>query len=63
MSMSRRDFVKIAAALKDAADAAQTETEKSNLGTLVLDLCSVFREANANFNKAKFLQAAGIDWL
>lgn len=58
--MTKKHFVKIAAAFKEYVDQTpEIGIERGVLRGLAHELCDTFKEANPNFDKARFLTACG----
>lgn len=57
--MTKKHFIKIAAAFKHRLNDGRMETPEDTLEHLALDLCGVFAEVNPNFDKQRFMNACG----
>jgi hypothetical protein len=59
MSMSKKDYIAIAAAIKASARPATSETDAS-IAELSRRLSSIFAAENPRFDHARFLAACGV---
>jgi hypothetical protein len=62
--MSRKHYEETAAALKWALDGlggkVRQETRRETVVSIAKDLANMFRADNSNFDRAKFMDAAGV---
>jgi hypothetical protein len=57
--MSRKDYVALAAAIRDVWDLApEYPYNHPTLRVVVLNLCDVFKRDNSNFDRERFIKAA-----
>lgn len=60
MSMSRKDFVVVAAAVSALREMYPTEDAQKALDALTARLCRDFAEVNPHFDAARFRKACGV---
>ena len=58
--MTKKHFIAIAKAIKSQRTADLDHLALVRLDALSEDLCDVFKDANANFDRARFLAACGV---
>lgn len=58
--MSRKDYIRFAAAVKEALTASTTEAERAIVTALAKEMASIFANDNGNFRRSTFLDACGI---
>ena len=58
--MTRKHFVAMAAAIKDARNVHNSKVAQAAIDDTVDELMQVFRSANPNFDTARFKAAAGL---
>jgi len=61
-TMTRRDYVKIALAVRSAKNAAEMPDTVVTLRTLANDLADDFALMNPNFDRVRFLSACGFSY-
>jgi hypothetical protein len=65
MAMSRKDYEKVAAILREENDFAgdgrdlASRTARAVVATVTVKMADMFAEDNPRFNRAKFLEACG----
>lgn len=60
--MSKRDYIDFAAALLRAVQACESEAERIGVGRAAHQIANVYAERTASFDKARFLEAAGVQF-
>jgi hypothetical protein len=60
MVMTRKDFVLIADLLSDTLDGCENESERLLMRGLAFDFSVMLATWNANFDRDRFLTAAGV---
>lgn len=60
MAMSTKDYVAVAAVMKENYDAANGVDSRDAVRGLIGDLASLFAKGNPRFDLNKFLAAAGV---
>jgi hypothetical protein len=58
--VSRKDYVAIAAAIKEVVDSTDNINIHDHLHHVVRNLCSVFAADNPHFDRARFIVACGL---
>ena len=58
--MTRKDYVLIAAALKDARPYAANQTASDVLANVAANLADMLKRENPRFDRTRFMAAAGV---
>ena len=61
--MTQKDFIALAAALKEASESAVDEHERFGVGLAVRRIVAACKASNPRFNTERFCKAAGFEGL
>lgn len=61
MAMSRKNYIAIANALYSAIELADSAIERNAIRDAAITIANSMRELNANFDRAKFYSAIGLN--